>query len=112
MNNKNQIEQPPTYMPPPQHYLPPPQQPGYSNVAHDQTNAKTTGRKFQIAFFASIAFAIISNVVTYRVVNQLFLAFTGKTNEVMSEAGFPTTKGIFLHTCIFFVVMMVLMQKL
>lgn len=107
--NKIPIEQPPTYMPPPQHYLPPQQI--QQQPVHGQ-NEKMAGRKFKAAFFATVAFFVFSNPTTYRIMNQVFLAFTGKTNEIVTEAGFPSSKGMFLHAFIFFIVTLILFQKL
>lgn len=70
------------------------------------------GRKFKAAFFATIVFFVLSNHATYRVVNQVFLAFTGKTNEIITEAGFPSSKGLFLHAFVFFIVVLILFQKI
>lgn len=108
--NKQAIEQPPTYVPPPQHYLPPPLPSPHTITPEAQQ--RQAGRKFKVAFFATIAFVVLSNTVTYRIMNQIFLAFTGKTNEVVSEAGFPTSKGIFLHACVFFIGALVIFKGL
>ena len=108
--NKNVIEQPPTYIPPPQHYYQAPQ-PSPQDT-HGPSQEKAAGRKFKAAFYATVAFIALSNIVVYRLVNQVFLAFTGKANEIVSEMGLPTTKGIFLHSFVFFLAVMVLFRGL
>lgn len=108
--NTHTIEQPPTYIPPPQIHT-------YGRPLHDSlaqsANAdKHVGMKFRTAFLATVAFVLLSNMVAYRLVNQLFWAFTGKTNEVLSDMGVPTAKGMFLHGCIFFVTMVLVIRNL
>lgn len=86
--------------------------PSSASVGIEAQKQKQTGKRFKVAFFAAIAFFVLSNTVAYRIMNQVFLAFTGKTNEILSEAGFPTAKGMFLHTVAFFLVALVLMKEL
>lgn len=105
--NTNIVQQPPTYIPPPQNYvpqmLPTPQSPAVAE--------KETGRHINIAFFATVAFFALSHPIAYRIMNQVFMAFTGRVHEVMNEAGAPTMKGHFLHSVIFFVVVLFLLMK-
>lgn len=110
MNRQQQIEQPPTYMPPPQNYMPPP--PPAQNQNNNNSHEKLAGRKFKTAFLATVAFVVLSNPVSYKIMNQVFLAFTGRLNEIVSEVGFPTTKGMFLHAFVFFIATFILLQQM
>jgi hypothetical protein len=69
------------------------------------------GRKINTAFFATVAFFALSHPIAYRVMNQIFMAFSGQVHEIITESGAPTIKGHFLHSVIFFVVILFLLMK-
>jgi hypothetical protein len=106
--NRAAIEQPPTYVPPPQIPAPPlaASQVASSGVAQD----RAAGRKFKAAFFATLAFVALSHGVAYRLMNQVFWAFTGRAYEIVTEVGVPTPRGLFLHAVVFFLVVLVLFR--
>lgn len=103
--NTSVIQQPPTYVPPPQNYMPSP-----PPVMVTASPAKEKGRKINIAFFATVAFFLLSHPIAYRVMNHVFTAFSGSVHEIISETGAPTMKGHFLHSVVFFVVILVLLM--
>lgn len=115
------VPQPPTYMPPPQIYqgqrVPAVPSPTNEYFTQGSTNVsvpverteRQKGQLFKIAFLSTVGFFILSHHVVYRVVNSLWSAFTGKTHEITCEMGCPTTKGVFLHSIIYFLYMMVLL---
>jgi hypothetical protein len=107
--NTQPIQQPPTYIPPPQHYLPP-STPVLPVDLHT-TPQKEHGKRINIAFFAAVAFFALSHPIAYRVMNHAFTAFTGSVHEIISENGAPTMKGHFLHSVVFFVVMMFILLR-
>jgi hypothetical protein len=108
--NTNQIIQPPTFIPPPQQFMP--AQNGIVIPPALPTPAeKQKGKIINIAFFATLAFFVLSHPIAYRITNQVFTAFTGKINEILSEVGCPTMKGNFLHTVVFFVFMLFLLSQ-
>jgi hypothetical protein len=105
--NTQRIEQPPTFVPPPQYnHVPPP--PVVSTI----TPEKRQGHKFKVAFFITIAFVVLSHPIAYRITNQVVLVFTGKTNEIITELGGISLKGMLLHVAVFFVVVLVLFRQL
>lgn len=69
------------------------------------------GQKIRIAFLATIMFVVLSHVGIYRAVNVFYNALTQQPHEVVDEAGIPTMKGIVLHSCIFFVGVMILLSR-
>lgn len=107
--NTTQVQQPPTFIPPPQHYMPGPNPPALMQTG--PTPEKMKGKMVNIAFFATVAFFVLSNPIAYRVMNQAFMAVTGRMNEILTESGAPTMKGHFLHSVVFFVIMIIIMMK-
>jgi F420-0:gamma-glutamyl ligase-like protein len=69
------------------------------------------GKKINIAFFATVAFFVLSHPIAYRVMNHAFTAFSGTVHEIITETGAPTMKGHFLHSIVFFIVMLFLLMK-
>lgn len=106
--NTTQVQQPPTFIPPPQQYMPGPNPPPPFPM---QTPEKQKGRIINIAFFATVAFFALSNPIAYRFMNQAFMVVTGRTNEILTETGAPTMKGHFLHSVVFFVAMFIILMK-
>lgn len=104
MNTYN-IPQPPTYIPPPQQYMPAP------TLIASTNPEKEKGKKINIAFFATVAFFVLSHPMAYRIMNQVFMAFTGRVHEIINETGAATMKGHFLHSVVFFIVMIILLMK-
>ncbi len=111
------VPQPPTYMAPPQQYkgmykpvaTPAPENPTMNIAVPLERTEKQKGHLFKLAFFATIGFIALSHHVSYRVVNSIWSAFTGKTNEITCELGCPTIKGVLLHSVVFFIFMMFLL---
>lgn len=108
--NTNQIQQPPTFIPPPQQYMPGPT-PAAMFAASKKASEKEVGKRIQVAFLATVAFVVLSNPIAYRIMNQVYMAFTGHLNEIMLETGIPSGKGVFLHTVIFFLFMLFILLK-
>jgi F420-0:gamma-glutamyl ligase-like protein len=69
------------------------------------------GKKINIAFFATVAFFVLSHPIAYRVMNHAFTAFSGSVHEIITETGAPTMKGHFLHSVVFFVVILFLLMR-
>jgi hypothetical protein len=113
--NQYSMEQPPTYMPPPQTYMAP------SRALPDSTpptpslastpDARYKGKIFKIAFYAAILFFVLSHDIAYKVMNNIYMAVSGRMYEVMSEAGCATGKGKFLHAVVFFICMLILLTR-
>lgn len=103
--NTNTVPQPPTYIPPPQNYMPAMLTPTPANPE------KEKGKKINIAFFATVAFFVLSHPIAYRIMNHVFTAFSGRVHEIITETGAPTMKGHFLHSIVFFVVVLLLLMK-
>ena len=64
---------------------------------------KRIGRLFRIAVFSTLAFFVLSQNVTYGVVNQLYTYFTQKHYYIVNEMGCPTHIGTLLHATLFFI---------
>jgi F420-0:gamma-glutamyl ligase-like protein len=106
--NTQSIQQPPTFTPPPQNYLPP-TIPSAVTAVNPQ---REQGKRINVAFFAAVAFFVLSHPMAYRVMNHAFTAFSGSVHEIITESGAPTMKGHFLHSVVFFcVILFILMRK-
>lgn len=70
---------------------------------------RRVGQLFKIAIYATVLFFVLSNSVTYNVVNKLFATFTQHANLLIDESGLITLKGNAIHTAVFFVIMMILL---
>lgn len=101
-------EQPPMYMPPPQHYQAPTMP---LAIPQDSADSKKKGRYIKIAFWASVAFFLLSNYRAYGIVDQLFMIVTQRANEIVSPDGSPTIRGYLFHVVAFFCVMLLLLFK-
>lgn len=101
-------QQPPMYVPPPNVY---PEQVTHPVTTPTAAIDKVSGERFKVAFFAALGFAFLSHPGIYHIVNQIFIAFTREQNEIITEWGTPTTKGIFLHSIVFFLFMLFVMYR-
>lgn len=104
-------QQPPIYVAPPNRF-PMDQaqaQPTQNGGVHGID--KASGERFKIAFLAACGFALLAHPVVFRVVNHVFAAFTQEQNEIITEWGNPTTKGMIVHALVFFGFMLFLMYR-
>lgn len=83
----------------------------YATRAPQTHHEKFKGQKIRIAFLATVAFVVFSNIGVYRAVNMFYNALTSRPNEVVMENGMPSMKGIVIHSSIFFIIVMVLLSK-
>ena len=67
------------------------------------------GNLFKIAVYATIAFFILSNMSVFNVVNKIIATFSSYSNLIVDESGMPTLQGNFIHTGVFFVIIMILL---
>lgn len=72
----------------------------------DRRHVEVTVQKVKYAFYAAIAFFVLSTPVTYRFLSESIGFFMNTTGFFDAEKGAPTVKGIFLHSGVFFVFMM------
>ena len=63
--------------------------------------------KAKYSFYSALVFFLVANPETYKIVQKLLGGLLG---EIASASGCPTALGIFLHTAIFFVVILSLMM--
>ena len=72
-------------------------------------------KRAQYAFFSALLFYIISNPITYSVVDSLLMTFLGPilgpTAAIfkIAEGGCPTGYGLLVHSTVFFLVVLGLM---
>ena len=62
--------------------------------------------KAKYSFYSALVFFLIANPETYKISQKLFGGLLG---EVASAGGCPTALGLFLHTILFFFVILGLM---
>lgn len=74
-------------------------------------NEKLKGQKIRIAFLATVMFVVFSYIGTYRAVSMFYTALTQQSSNMLDDNGSPTVKGIVLHSCIFFIGVMILLSK-
>ena len=63
--------------------------------------------KAKYSFYSALVFFLVANPETYKVVQKILGNIIG---AIADAAGCPTPLGLFLHTLIFFIVMMSLMS--
>jgi hypothetical protein len=69
-----------------------------------------TMKKIQYSALAALLYYIISNPITYSVVDSLVTALVGpNTLFKVAEAGCPTGYGLLVHSFVFFLVVLALM---
>ena len=63
--------------------------------------------KAKYSFYSALVFFLVANPETYKIMDSLLGRFLPAT---ASPAGCPTPLGLFLHTLLFFAVMLALMM--
>jgi hypothetical protein len=61
--------------------------------------------KIKYSFYSALVFFLVANPETYKLTQSIL----GPFMAIASSSGCPTTNGFFLHTGIFFIVMVGLM---
>ena len=64
------------------------------------------GLKIKYSFYSALVFFLVASPETFKFMQQLFGTFI----TIASSGGCPTTTGFFIHTVIFFLVMLALMM--
>lgn len=62
--------------------------------------------KAKYSFYSALVFFLVANPETYKIIQKLF---GGVIGDVASLAGCPTPLGLFIHTALFFVIILGLM---
>jgi len=63
--------------------------------------------KAKYSFYSALVFFLVANPETYKVVQTVFGGFLG---TIANPGGCPTSFGLFMHTIVFFFVMLALMM--
>lgn len=63
--------------------------------------------KAKYSFYSALVFFLVANPETYKIVDWMLSRFLG---DLASNGGCPTPIGFFLHTVVFFFVMLGLMM--
>ena len=71
---------------------------------------KYKGKLFKICILASFSFALLSNRVSYRILEQLYSTFTNTHYHIITMEGIITFKGTFILSIVFFFIMIYLMM--
>jgi len=85
-------------------------QPLYPSVPPPQSNSSKIGKKINVSFWLAIVFVVLSTPLAYKATNALLFTFMSNPMDVVSELGCPTTKGIVVHTVVFFIVAFVMLR--
>jgi hypothetical protein len=64
--------------------------------------------KAKYSFYSALVFFLVANPETYKIIHWIFDGLFGWT--IASASGCPTPFGLFLHTAVFFCVMLGLMM--
>lgn len=70
------------------------------------TEHRRMGEKFRLAVLSAVAFAVLAFPGTFRVVELVWAAITNIPNQIVTEFGCATPKGVFVHALVFFAVML------
>jgi hypothetical protein len=65
------------------------------------------GLKAKYSFYSALVFFLIANPETYKLMNSVFAPFVG---QLASPVGCATHVGLFIHTVLFFFVILALMM--
>jgi hypothetical protein len=65
------------------------------------------GLKAKYSFYSALVFFLIANPETYKLMNGVFAPFVG---SLANPAGCATPIGLFIHTILFFFVILALMM--
>ena len=69
-----------------------------------------TMKKIQYSALAALLFYIVSNPITYSVVDSIVTSIVGpNTIFKVAEAGCPTGYGLLVHSAVYFIVVLALM---
>jgi hypothetical protein len=63
--------------------------------------------KAKYSFYSALVFFLVANPETYKTIQKIFGGIIG---EIASVAGCPTPLGLFVHTIVFFFVILGLMM--
>jgi len=63
--------------------------------------------KAKYSFYSALVFFLVANPETYKITDWMFGSFMP---PISNNAGAPTPVGLFLHTIIFFIVILSLMM--
>ena len=67
-------------------------------------------KKIQYSALAALLFYIVSNPITYSVVDSIVTSIVGpNTIFKVAEAGCPTGYGLLVHSAVYFIVVLALM---
>lgn len=69
-------------------------------------SALNIGLKIKYSFYSALVFFLVACPETYKLTQTFF----GFLFPIASPSGCPTTAGFFLHTFVFFIVMVALMM--
>ena len=67
------------------------------------------GRRIKIIVLATLAFAILSHMASYKLAEVINEAITGRSYQIVTEEGSPSFRGTLIMSAIFFGVMIYLM---
>ena len=68
-------------------------------------------KKIQYSALAALLYYIVSNPITYSVVDSLVTAIVGpNTMFKVAEAGCPTGYGLIVHSAVYFIIVLALMH--
>ncbi len=65
------------------------------------------GLKAKYSFYSALVFFLVANPETYKVVQKVLGGLLG---TIAGESGCPTPLGLFIHTVVFFCVILALMM--
>lgn len=65
----------------------------------------TTGKKIKYSFYSSLIFFFVSSPIMYQVTQRL----NGHLINVSDPSGCPSNSGLLIHTCLFFIIMFIIM---
>ena len=70
-----------------------------------QEKKLTLGKKFKYSFYSALIFFFVSSPMLYQLTQRL----NGHFITVSDPAGCPSNSGLMLHTCVFFIIIFIVM---
>ena len=86
-----------------------PNAPGVVSLSRDKQGDTEKGKQIRIVVLSTIAFAVLSHMVTFRALESINVAFTSAHFNIVTDTGETTLRGTMMMTGLFFGIMIYLM---
>jgi hypothetical protein len=74
-------------------------------IKTDKQAQLTIGKKFKYSFYSALIFFFVSSPIMYQLTQKL----NGHLIHVSDPSGCPSNSGLLIHTCLFFIIIFIIM---